>query len=494
MHRSSATKTQYVGPLKNKLLDGKDLEWFLTNRSWGWVSSQRYPSIHLKSVSELLYKEFISETRKLPLPSAETRIKKASIGDNVKQLLSLRPPLALHLPSKPQARSRSKLKSYDILSVTRDLHSNSRSYRYQHQCPLQSRVTLAFLLNYSNSSRPTPTSFTNKSHIFDSKQEEFRRDVRKESPQDRLSVETEVVRDTNSGGRAAIQNASRSRYPPSFRRIEGLVDKMSGFRAGDGKTMLHMAACDGDVALAYEMIRMGIEIDRKDRNDVTALLLSLAKLVIHRNILSLVTGPNFPSPPPGSSLSEALKPEYLTKRIECDARIATLLIEQHADVNSGAFGVTPMSLAAESGRWSIVEVLLYHGARRPRTDDLHFASTIEKSRYLSILSKTKTSASDPRPPRPCPCWSGKLLSECHAAEKKPYPDNFICRCGRKNRSFGECCGRRGIQVVEEWDAEDKWIAPSTIRMMRLPSAAEVTPEAWTMSKQESIDTLIRCVV
>ncbi|KAK7032245.1 hypothetical protein VNI00_013203 [Paramarasmius palmivorus] len=256
---------------------------------------------------------------------------------------------------------------------------------------------------------------------------------------------------------------------------------MSGFQSGDRKTMLHMAACDGDVALGYEVIRMGIDIDRKDKNGVTALLLSLAKLVIHRTILNLVTSPNFPPPPPGESLSEALKPEYLNKRIECDARIATLLIEQHADVNAGAFDVTPMSLAAESGRWSIVELLLQHGALRARTDGLHFASTIEKSRYLSILSKTKpkSSLSDPRPPRPCPCWSGKLLSECHATGEKPYPDNFVCGCGKKNRSFGECCGRRGIQVVEEWDPEDKWIMPSTIRTMRYPTEDQVSPDAWT---------------
>ncbi|KAK7019776.1 hypothetical protein VNI00_017942 [Paramarasmius palmivorus] len=123
-----------------------------------------------------------------------------------------------------------------------------------------------------------PNLLTNKSHVFDSRQEQFRRDVRKDT-QDRLSVEIEVVRDTNSGGSRTIQNSSQLCYPPSFRRIQGLVDNMSGFQAGDEKTMLHMAACDGDAALAIRDDSYGIDIDRKDKNGVTALLLSLAKLV-----------------------------------------------------------------------------------------------------------------------------------------------------------------------------------------------------------------------
>ncbi|KAK7051233.1 hypothetical protein VNI00_004733 [Paramarasmius palmivorus] len=132
-----------------------------------------------------------------------------------------------------------------------------------------------------------PNLLTNKSHVFDSRQEQFRRDVRKDT-QDRLSVEIEVVRDTNSGGSRTIQNSSQLCYPPSFRRIQGLVDNMSGFQAGDEKTMLHMAACDGDVALAIRDDSYGIDIDRKDKNGVTALLLSLAKLVSLPRLPTLV--------------------------------------------------------------------------------------------------------------------------------------------------------------------------------------------------------------
>ncbi|ESK90217.1 hypothetical protein Moror_7722 [Moniliophthora roreri MCA 2997] len=319
-----------------------------------------------------------------------------------------------------------------------------------------------------------PNLLTKKSQIFDPKQEKFRRDALKLG-EGRTCIETEVVRD--AGNRRAIQQgSSASRGSASYRRIHELNDKVDSFRKGDQKTFLHLAAANGDVALAYEVIRMGIDIDKKDSNGATALLLSLTKLAIHRNILAQVNSPNFPPPARGQSLPETLTPEFLNKRIECDSRIATLLIEQHADVNAGAFGVTPMSPAAEAGRWAIVELLLQHGARRPRTQELQFTSTVEKSRYTSILSKTKTSPSDPRPPRPCPCWSGKLLSECHEAGKQRYPDHFLCGCGKKRMVYGECCGKRGIEVVEEWDPQAKWIMPATVRTIRLPTDKEADPE------------------
>ncbi|KAK7034713.1 hypothetical protein VNI00_012120 [Paramarasmius palmivorus] len=264
-----------------------------------------------------------------------------------------------------------------------------------------------------------PNVLTENSYIYKPVFEEFRREVL-ELTDARPSVESEVV-DTVAP-RSIDRNTDISRFPPSFRRITERLGSISSFQKGEKKTLLHAAAIDGDLALAYEIIRMGIDIDRKDKNGCTALFHSLVDLMVLCQNLEEVNKLDLPqlARRAKSSLPKTFDTEYLTKRIASQTRIATLLIEQHADVNVGVFGVTPIIIAIESSRWGIVELLLRHGASLPQTSD---------------------------------------------AEDKPYPDHFVCNCGKKNKSFGECCGRRNFKVLERWDPVDKWIMRMKIQTM-----------------------------
>ncbi|KAF7799776.1 hypothetical protein EIP86_011018 [Pleurotus ostreatoroseus] len=226
--------------------------------------------------------------------------------------------------------------------------------------------------------------------------------------------------------------------------IPGIPEQLRGaetFGEEDNKTFLHLAARDGDVPLAHEVVRMGIIIDRKDKNGATPLFLALKYLQSMGVVLRIASQPGFIATVPPSARA-ALEPEYVRKRISCLVKIATLLVEQHADVNAGAFGYTPLTLAAEAGQWALVELLLHHGARRPRPDTLRSLPSADRLRFTSILNKTP--AAHPRPAQACPCYSGKLLSACHAAGRGlPYPDHFLCGCG-KRRTYGACCGKRGV--------------------------------------------------
>ena len=306
-----------------------------------------------------------------------------------------------------------------------------------------------------------------QSRIFKPEFEKFRRDTLTGPAKERKPIEIEIVyatTETNEGITSSSRQSPRT----------CLLENVEHFSKGDHKTWLHRAAHDADVPLTYEIIRMGISINSKDKNGITALLLAVARLLALHDTLSIVNGPNFAlkldTP---ESAREALKPDYINKMIESQAQIATLIIEQHADVNAGAFGFTPLSLAAAAGRWDLVELLLRHGARRPRIQDMKSLSSDSKNYLTSILAKTKTSESSPRPPQPCPCWSGKLLSQCHDADAlMPFPSHFLCGCG-KRKSYGECCGKRGIVFGEAWDHKDRWIMPIEQRPMRLPDGPTI---------------------
>lgn len=104
------------------------------------------------------------------------------------------------------------------------------------------------------------------------------------------------------------------------------------------------------------------------------------------------------------------------------AKIVTILVTQHADVNASAFGNPPRATSL----MDIVELLLRHGSRSPYIDSLRFLSTDVKLEYHYLLQRTDTD--QPRPARPCPCWSGKLLSEYHdTGDEIPYPRRLSLR-------------------------------------------------------------------
>ncbi|KZP33767.1 hypothetical protein FIBSPDRAFT_772668, partial [Athelia psychrophila] len=117
-------------------------------------------------------------------------------------------------------------------------------------------------------------------------------------------------------------------------------------------------------------------------------------------------------------------------------------------------GSTSIKIACEIKNWDIIALLLEHGATAPSTTP---SFSEAECRRLNLLVKKFTNK--PRPARPCPCWSGQLLSLCHAAEDKPFPPEFICNCGT-GKTYGRCCARRiGMFMHERWDPSGDRIIP-----------------------------------
>ncbi|KAH6914952.1 hypothetical protein BKA70DRAFT_560508 [Coprinopsis sp. MPI-PUGE-AT-0042] len=318
-----------------------------------------------------------------------------------------------------------------------------------------------FIRNLKND----PSALFERSYILEPQLETFRTEALKLG-KDRTPMEIPLVmeRPDISFFRSIFRN-----FPPAFQQLENMNHECDSFLQEDNKTFLHLAAGKGDVPLAYEMVRMGTNLEHKDRNGATALFIAALKIAVLTSIMDLV---EILPPINCVPLPETLQRAHIQKLIACHTRIATMLIEQHADVNVLAFDVSPLSLAAQSGSWALVELLLRHGADRTHEDDIHFSNTTDKSRYSSLLAMT--TAEDARPPRPCPCWSGKLLRDCHDTPgvEHPWPSHFLCSCGRK-KVFSECCGKRGLKVLERWDPEDKWIMPSTQHQVVIDAASMV---------------------
>ncbi|CAL1717150.1 unnamed protein product [Somion occarium] len=220
------------------------------------------------------------------------------------------------------------------------------------------------------------------------------------------------------------------------------IETINRFEPGDGRNRSHLAARNGDVPLAYECIRMGVNLDVTDNIGMTPLYLAC-------EVIRAMTW----------ELDEAKRCRLVHPKVNDVAlqkegviRIAKLFVEQHADVNVELDGQTPLTLTAQASCWPIVELLLQHGARVPPSfpSSNSFKTSIQRSRFLLIVRKTRPLS--PRPPRPCPCWSGKLLSECHDAEEHAYPASFLCICGSR-KSFARCCGTKKFRVVERWNSE-----------------------------------------
>ncbi|GJE99459.1 zf-MYND domain-containing protein [Phanerochaete sordida] len=245
-----------------------------------------------------------------------------------------------------------------------------------------------------------------------------------------------------------------------------IFDKIDKFNSADKRSTLHLAAKEADIPLAYECIRIGTAISHKDAYGITALLLACMTIRSTKVIKEIVRVSG--RPPPDSPGGRALSDQFLDDEVSRLLRIATLLVEQHADVNVSADGETPLGVAAEASCWPLVELLLRHGARPLAAGTPGaplFRSANQRSRYNALVRTTQVST--PRPARRCPCWSGALLADCHAARTQPYPPSFLCRCGR-NRTYERCCMRREFTLEERWSAEDDWLQPVDVRHIPLP--------------------------
>jgi hypothetical protein len=128
-----------------------------------------------------------------------------------------------------------------------------------------------------------PNVFTENSYIYTPVFEGFRRECFALTDH-RPSVESEVVDAVTP--ESIDHDVDISQFPPSLRRLKEKLGIIGSFQKGENKTLLHLAAINGDLALAYEIIRMGIDIDRKDKNGCTALFHSLVDLLVLSTPLS----------------------------------------------------------------------------------------------------------------------------------------------------------------------------------------------------------------
>ncbi|EJU05063.1 hypothetical protein DACRYDRAFT_20611 [Dacryopinax primogenitus] len=134
--------------------------------------------------------------------------------------------------------------------------------------------------------------------------------------------------------------------------------------------------------------------------------------------------------------------------------IARFLLEQHAQVDfRGKDNATPLSLAYEWGHTDLVKLLLKHGAD-PTSIVLQAAGTNSRIDELMQIAKRDWTGSATKPPRSCPCFSGKTLAACHQARDHAYPLDFLCPCG-KGMSYEDCCLLVASRNwVERWVEED----------------------------------------
>jgi len=123
-----------------------------------------------------------------------------------------------------------------------------------------------------------------------------------------------------------------------------------------------------------------------------------------------------------------------------------VLLSQYADINakSPQSGDTPLHIACKMRNWETIEELLKYKANtngisiiskcdvnlfsvnnKASKTCIQLLSQNDQPKMQEIINKYAKSA---KPDRMCPCFSGKLLSECHA-EDKPYPLHFLCICG-----------------------------------------------------------------
>lgn len=217
---------------------------------------------------------------------------------------------------------------------------------------------------------------------------------------------------------------------------------------------IHIAVIDADPLHLCEMIRLGADMDKEDSKGHTPLW--LATQVFASYLMFMRAGIPFPGAgAPGSTPSIVNRLKFIVQT----------LIEQHVNVNHAVEGMTPLHWTCQAQDWDLIALLLKHGAR-PSLPGSKLAPPVnllpsarDKSRFRTLAKSH--SPDNPRPAQPCPCWSGKLLADCHAGDQ-PYPSAFYCTCGSK-KTYGKCCSRRNIFIFEKWDTESRYIKHTNFR-------------------------------
>ncbi|CAL1717168.1 unnamed protein product [Somion occarium] len=185
----------------------------------------------------------------------------------------------------------------------------------------------------------------------------------------------------------------------------------------DQRTYLHMAALLGDVPLAYEMIRMGLDLDLRDKWGMTPLFLACTVL----REMDVVKKTYFP-------------------------------------IMFATFGGSRYSCGQAFG-WATCRC--QYRSWEPDTPDI----SADKEKFKSLVDTIKPGSS--RPSQPCPCWSGKKLSDCHGVGKHLYPAAFPCRCGQR-KAYGSCCAKKQFDIFEAWDPKRRSIQNIAQKRLAIP--------------------------
>ncbi|EPQ56112.1 hypothetical protein GLOTRDRAFT_128069 [Gloeophyllum trabeum ATCC 11539] len=218
--------------------------------------------------------------------------------------------------------------------------------------------------------------------------------------------------------------------------LQGTSPFQTPFRAEDGKKWLHYAAERGDPCCALEFIHLGATIDAKDSRGYTPLRLGMNIMLAGSEVLEgRRCGVQWLAPTPDED------PRYAETMVHRVKWVCRLLIEQHADVNHTLASDTRSILdcACIARDWELIELLLRHGAEP-------WKQTADGRRIGRL--------------------GGKTLVECHAAGSKPYPPEYLCRCGT-GKTYGKCCSKRGVVFDEYWDEKSQWIGGSETRKIFL---------------------------
>ncbi|KAF9560364.1 hypothetical protein CPC08DRAFT_708165 [Agrocybe pediades] len=240
------------------------------------------------------------------------------------------------------------------------------------------------------------------------------------------------------------------------------------------KNVLHYVVKTGDLPLVYEYLYLGMDPDYKDVNGESVFASAVRMLSEKTKSVPGVRG-NRATTTTGSD------PTYLDRL----TKIIELFIGQHADVNQKFKGKSLLQMACRSNsehNWKVINLLLQHGASASLPLSNYFPSSEDDRGRLSRL-KASVVAGGQRPDRICPCWSGKILLECHGVHnaKISYPNYYLCPCGSK-KSYKACCEKRW-PLFETWDAEKGRI----ISFWKSKMSENASPElAEVMSNMQSL--------
>ncbi|KAF9475605.1 hypothetical protein BDN70DRAFT_232209 [Pholiota conissans] len=215
-----------------------------------------------------------------------------------------------------------------------------------------------------------------------------------------------------------------------------LPNGSEGFTEESKRTLIHLYAMEGDILALCELIRCGADPDWKDTLGVTPIFVALADMVAFL-VPGLVVVKN------GKRCNKSDMERDLYK----SEQVIRILVEQHADVNTVTEGLSHLYLACVMRHWGLINLFLEHGATNTVPDSLieKLFAPSDQARFYALV---KAKANQERPPRVCPCWSGKFLKDCHAKEQS-YPLKFVCVCG-SDKVYEKCCFRRR-PVLEKWD-------------------------------------------